>query len=67
MPPMRITVGVHEARTHFSKLVRQAEAGVTVTITRRGKPVAELGPPAETEQPRGGRDDKAERDAENET
>ena len=42
------TVGVHEAKTHLSDLLRRVEAGETVTITRRGEPVAELRPPAET-------------------
>ena len=40
------TVGVHEAKTHLSDLRRRVEAGETVTITRRGEPVAELRPPA---------------------
>ena len=39
------TVGVHEAKTHLSDLLRRVEAGETVTITRRGEPVAELRPP----------------------
>lgn len=41
------TVGVHAAKTHLSDLLRRVEAGETVTITRRGEPVAELRPPAE--------------------
>ena len=36
------TVGLFEAKTHFSALVEAAEKGETVTITRRGKPVAKL-------------------------
>ena len=42
---MSAAVGVHEAKTHLSDLLRRVEAGETVTITRRGEPVAELGPP----------------------
>lgn len=42
------TVGVHEAKTRLSDLLRRVESGETVTITRRGEPVAELRPPAET-------------------
>ena len=42
---MKASVGVHEAKTHLSDLLRRVEAGETVIITRRGKPVAELGPP----------------------
>ncbi len=36
------TVGVHEAKTQLSDLLRRVEAGETVVITRRGMPVAEL-------------------------
>lgn len=35
-------VNIHEAKTHFSKLVTQAEQGREVVITRAGKPVAKL-------------------------
>lgn len=42
---MSAAVGVHEAKTHLSDLLRRVEAGETVTITRRGEPVAELRPP----------------------
>ena len=37
-------VGVHEAKTHFSKLLREVEAGTEVVILRGGKPVARLVP-----------------------
>lgn len=37
-------VGAFEAKTHLSELLAQVEAGETVTITRRGKPVAQLVP-----------------------
>ena len=37
-------VGAFEAKTHLSELLAAVEAGETVTITRRGKPVAQLGP-----------------------
>jgi len=36
------TVGVYEARTHFSGLLDEVHAGETVVITRHGKPVAQL-------------------------
>jgi prevent-host-death family protein len=39
-----ITVGAHEARTQLPRLLRAVERGETVIITRRGKPVAKLGP-----------------------
>jgi prevent-host-death family protein len=38
------TVGAHEAKTHLSRLIRAAERGETVIITRHGTPVAQLGP-----------------------
>ena len=39
-----LEVGAFEAKTHLSKLLRQARAGKRIIITQRGKPVAELGP-----------------------
>jgi prevent-host-death family protein len=36
------TVSVAEARARFSELLDAVEAGETVVITRRGKPVADL-------------------------
>jgi prevent-host-death family protein len=38
------TTGLRELRQQASELVRQAEAGETVTITVSGREVAELGP-----------------------
>lgn len=37
-------VGVHEAKTHLSRLLRQVEAGEEVVILRGGHPVARLVP-----------------------
>jgi len=37
-------VTVHEAKTQLSRLLKLAEDGETVTIVRRGKPVARLTP-----------------------
>ncbi|MDR2347200.1 MAG: type II toxin-antitoxin system prevent-host-death family antitoxin [Bifidobacteriaceae bacterium] len=42
---MTSTVGAYEARTRFAELLEQVQAGRTITITRRGQPVAELAPP----------------------
>ena len=39
-----ITVGSFEAKTKLAELLDKVEAGETVTITRRGKPVAKLVP-----------------------
>ncbi len=40
--PQAIEVSVHQAKTHLSRLLVRVEAGATVVITRRGKPVAKL-------------------------
>lgn len=37
-------VGVHEAKTTLSKLLRRVSAGEEITITRGGHPVARLVP-----------------------
>lgn len=39
---MTRSVGVHEAKTHLSRLLQDVAAGEEVTITRRGEPVARL-------------------------
>lgn len=35
-------VGVHEAKTHLSRLLERVEAGEEIVIERRGRPVARL-------------------------
>ena len=40
---MRI-VNVHEAKTHFSKLLSQVHAGEEIIIAKAGKPYAKLVP-----------------------
>ena len=50
------SVGAREANRSFSKILKEAENGKTVTITRNGKPVAQLSPI------RGLRKSSAERD-----
>ena len=37
-----VTVNVHEAKTHLSRLLTQVEACEDVVIARNGKPVAKL-------------------------
>jgi prevent-host-death family protein len=41
-----ITVGSFEAKTKLAELLDKVEGGETVTITRRGRPVARLVPAA---------------------
>lgn len=43
-------VNIHEAKTHFSELIAAVERGEEIVIARRGKPVARLGPDADTVQ-----------------
>lgn len=38
------TVGTFEAKTHFSDLLRRANQGEEIIITRRGEPFAKMGP-----------------------
>ena len=37
-------INVHEAKTHFSKLLARVERGERITVARAGKPVARLVP-----------------------
>ena len=39
---MMVEVNLAEAKAHLSELVARAEAGETIQISRRGKPVAQL-------------------------
>ncbi len=39
-----ITVNIHEAKTHLSRLLVRVGAGEEVVIARAGKPVARLAP-----------------------
>jgi len=43
------TVGVCEAKTHLSRLLRETQAGKRFIIMQRGKPVAELIPVTQQE------------------
>lgn len=38
----RSTVGVHEAKTHLSRLLERVRAGEEIVIQRRGQPIAVL-------------------------
>ena len=39
-----LTVNVHEAKTHFSKLLEQAHAGQEIVLAKAGVPYARLMP-----------------------
>jgi prevent-host-death family protein len=47
------SVGIFEAKTHFSALVEDAIAGKATIITRHGQPVAELRPVEPNRRSRG--------------
>jgi prevent-host-death family protein len=41
---MTASVNIHEAKTHFSKLVRRAEEGEEIVVRRGSEPVARIAP-----------------------
>ena len=41
---MAITVNVHEAKTHLSRLMERAHAGEEIILAKAGKPYARLMP-----------------------
>ncbi|HEX5763838.1 MAG TPA: type II toxin-antitoxin system Phd/YefM family antitoxin [Solirubrobacterales bacterium] len=41
---MAASVNIHEAKTHFSKLVRRAEEGEEIIVRRGQEPVARIAP-----------------------
>jgi prevent-host-death family protein len=45
-------INVHDAKTHFSRLLNRAEQGEEFVIARAGRPVARLGPLARKEKKR---------------
>lgn len=45
-------VNVHEAKTHFSKLLERAHAGEEIVLGKAGKPYARLVPLAAVAKPR---------------
>lgn len=50
-------IGVHQAKTNFSKLLRRVAAGEEIIITSSGRPVAKLGPIGNTNQRQLGTDE----------
>jgi prevent-host-death family protein len=41
---MALQVNIHEAKTHFSKLLARVKEGEEIIIARAGKPIARLVP-----------------------
>lgn len=50
-PRQRSTVGAYEAKTHLPRLLEEVAAGLTITITKHGRPVARLVPPVTNDRP----------------
>lgn len=46
------TIGAYEAKTKFSELLERVEKGERVTITKHGRPVAEMVPAHKHDQAR---------------
>ena len=44
-------INIHDAKTRLSQLVARAERGERITISRAGKPVAQLGPAPRPKRP----------------
>jgi prevent-host-death family protein len=49
---MAKTVNIHEAKTHFSRLVDRAASGEDIVIAKAGKPLARLVPYEHPREPR---------------
>ena len=49
---MSAIFNVHEAKTHFSKLIERAHAGEEIILAKAGKPYARLVPITSVEKPK---------------
>ncbi len=49
---MTVSVNVHEAKTHFSKLLTRVQAGEEIIIAKAGRPIAKLIPIQAKSKPR---------------
>ena len=49
---MPTTINLHEAKTHFSKLIERVRRGEEIIVAKAGKPVAKLLPIAQGAQVR---------------
>ena len=49
---MTATVNIHDAKTHFSRLVDRAAGGEEIVIAKAGRPLAKLVPYREARGPR---------------
>jgi prevent-host-death family protein len=44
-------IGIFEAKTHLSEILRRVKRGERFVITNRGEPIAELGPARRAKRP----------------
>jgi len=49
---MPVTLNIHEAKTHFSKIIARVQRGEDVVIAMAGKPVARVVPVGSPKKPR---------------
>jgi prevent-host-death family protein len=49
---MTATVNIHQAKTHFSKLIERVRLGEEIVIAKAGQPVARLVPERRRRRPR---------------
>lgn len=49
---MSVTFNIHEAKTHFSRLLARVAAGEEVIIARAGRPVARIVPVSQVKKRR---------------
>jgi prevent-host-death family protein len=47
-----MTVNIHEAKTHFSRILRRVIMGEEIIIAKAGKPIAKVSPYTEGKQER---------------
>ena len=50
---MTETVNVHEAKTHFSRLLERVARGEEIIIAKAGRPIARLAPLSPSDRPLG--------------
>ena len=46
------TIGLFEAKSHFSALIHDVEGGESIVVTKKGKPVARIVPFVDPAKPR---------------
>ena len=47
-----MTINIHEAKTHFSRILKRVAMGEEIVIAKAGKPIAKVSPYAQDERER---------------